>query len=247
MFKVYLNGRLLAAIATGVVISSGVIVMGGNQSLTDLILTGGAPFKIEGVTFAATGFSTSRCTLWNGIVVLTIHGLSGEQMLEKVTIGGREIGFENTYVHAGETTTILLNFPWIQGYKYHVTLTSQNQARAEADSPPAPVLSPSNVTATSIMVRGPSMWLTLQNQGPCVAYLSKVIVTGPSSFNATRILDTPAPISPQHSSSLFLHIPSSTQANVTYNVALVIQERTLTYIVVAVPIATGGSGITKST
>ncbi len=245
MFKVLLNGRLFAAIAAGVVISTGVIAMSGNPALSNSNSTSGASFMIDEVRFAATGFNTSSCSLLNGVVILKIKGLTGDQRLMSATIGGEDISLENTYTHAGETTIALLDYPWLQGYKYHVTVTSESQVTVEADSPITPIVTPSNITIKSLSFKGPTVRLNLENHGTCNAYISEVLVSGPNITNEINILYAPVGIQPGKSSSLTLLASFTPQIHATYNFTFIVAGSALTGSTIAYPITPSGNPFSK--
>lgn len=245
MFRVLPNQRLLAAITAGVVISTGIIAMSGNPSLSNLNSTSGAPFKITDITFAATGINTSSCSLLNGVVILKIEGLIGNQRLTSVKIGAQEIKLENTYTHAGETTTALIAFPWTQGYEYNVTVTSQTQAKAQVGNIVTPLIAPSNVTIKALTIKGPTVRFTVENHGACNAYVSEVLVSGPTLANNTSILYSPTVIRPQTSSQFNLLAPFVEQVRANYTVTVIAAGSARTYLVAAILLGSGGTPLAK--
>ncbi len=221
--------------------------MSGGPALSNTNSAGGASFRIDSVMFAATGFNTSSCSLLNGVVFLKIEGLSGDQKLASVTIDGQEIELENIYTHAGETTTVALDYPWLQGHKYHVTVTSQSQITVGADSPVTPVITQSNMTLKSIGLKGPSIRLTVQNNARCNAYLTQILVSGPNITNETNVPFSPVAVEPLTSSSLILLANFSPQNYATYHFTVIVAGKALTANAIAYPTTTGGLPIAKLT
>jgi hypothetical protein len=246
VFNVLHRGRLFAAITAGVVISAGVIAMSAGPDLSSSNSAGGTSFRIVNVMFAATGFNTSSCSLLNGIVILQIEGLSGDQKLANVTIGGHAIALENIYTHAGETTTVVLDYPWIQGYKYHLKVTSQSQTTAEADSRITPEITPSNVTLKSISLKGPAVTLTIENNNACSAFLTQVLVSGPNIGNEIDINFNPIAVQPLTSSNVTLRVNFSQQNRATYSFIVIVGGRALNATAMANPITGGGIPTSKT-
>ncbi len=247
MFKVLHKERLFAAITAGVVVSAGVIALGGSPTVPDSSTASRASFRISRVMFEASGFNTSSCSLLNGVILLGIDGLMGDQKLTSVTLGEQRIALENTYTHAGETTNVLLDYPWLQGYNYHVTVTSESQKTAEADSPISPIITPINVTIESLSFKGPTIKLSVANHSKCNTSLTEVLVYGPNTENGTNILYTQEAVEPQGSSSLFLLVPFTPQLNAAYKLIVIVSGTALTAKVVAYPTHLGGFPLVKLT
>jgi len=247
VFKVLHKGRFFAAVTAGVVISAGVIAMSGSPTLSNNNSASGASFRIVNVMFAATGFNASSCSLLNGVVIIQIEGLSGDQKLANVTIGGHEIELENIYTHAGEMTTIVLQYPWIQGYKYHLKVNSQSQTTAEADSHITPDIAPSNVTLKSLSLKGTAVTFTVQNNDACNTYLTQVLVSGPNLANETGISFTPILVHPLTSANVTLLVNFLQQNRATYNFTVIVGGRALEASAMAYPIRGGSAPTSKTT
>lgn len=232
--------RLLASVAAGILISAGVITMGAYPVISPATSLAESPFRIVGIEFGLTNFSTANCALNDGLIIVRVQGVVGDRKLASVTLDDQQINLDDIYVHKGETTTIVLHYPWLQGTSYQLKVSDTNGDQTQGNSPVSPVIQTSRLAVISLSIKGPSLRAIVKNLGPCNSQLGQVIVMGAHLTSPTNYFHTPTTLSTNQSVALIILLSFQPMARSPYNVTFVTQSSTYSFTTYAWP--TGASG-----